>query len=63
MNCYKGICKYKTDNTNLCIKDKDEGKKPSKCDMIKDNQYIHKCHFGYVTCADNCYMFDNCQET
>lgn len=65
MNCYKGVCRYKTDNHNLCLKDKENGEKPKKCDMIKESQYIplHKCRYGSVTCKDNCYMYLSCQET
>ena len=63
MNCYKGVCKYKTDNNDLCLKDIENGAKPIKCDIIKEYHHIHKCHYGSVTCKDNCYMFDFCKET
>lgn len=63
MNCYKGVCKYKTNNSDLCLKDKANGQKANKCDMVKEFNHIHKCRYGSVNCKDNCYMFNNCMET
>lgn len=64
MNCSKGICKYKTDNSNLCLRDKDNGHKPRKCDMVHTciNPPSHDCRYGSVTCED-CYAYGQCTET
>lgn len=64
MNCYKGICKYKTDNSNLCLKDKENGLKPRKCDLHhnENNAWIKECRYGMTTCKENCYWFNSCVE-
>lgn len=61
MNCYKGICIYRTDNTELCLKDKDMGHKPQKCDIEAEGLHIHKCRYGSVPC-EQCYLYIGCTE-
>lgn len=65
MLCYKGVCKYKTDNSDLCLKDKDNGKKPSKCDLVLVHSGTRwkECRYGSVSCKDNCYAYEWCKET
>lgn len=60
MNCWKGVCMYKEDETQLCTY-KDDNK---KCDMQNNGQCSHKCrHFEYVTCKEHCYRYGVCDET
>ena len=64
MNCWKGICKYKTDNGNLCLLDKDKGLPVKPCDMEHEPQHTDKCrHFDALTCRKHCYAYLWCQET
>ena len=62
MNCWKGICVYRTDNTNLCLQDKLKGEKPKPCDMHGNVQTGHECRHGYVDCKQ-CYAYFFCNET
>ena len=61
MNCYKGVCIFRQDKTELCEKDREEGKEPKKCDMVKEGQG-HRCRHGLVGCKD-CYRYAYCTET
>lgn len=64
MLCYKGVCKFKTDNSDLCLKDKDNGKKPKKCDLHRlDGTQFKECRYGSVSCEGNCYRYAWCTET
>lgn len=64
MNCWKGICKYKTDNGGLCTLDKDKGLPVKPCDMEHEPQHTDKCrHFDALTCRKHCYAYLWCQET
>lgn len=65
MLCSKGVCKYKTDNSGLCLKDKDNGFKPRKCDLhhCEENWQCKECRYGSVSCKENCYMYAWCTET
>ena len=64
MYCYKGVCKYKTDNSYLCLKDLDNGLKPQKCDLHRNEKisWIKECRYGVTTCTENCYWFNRCVE-
>lgn len=62
MNCWKGVCKYKTENSDLCTRDVKEGKEPKKCDMKHEPQYHDVCRYGRVSCED-CYAYSFCTET
>lgn len=62
MNCYKGVCKYKTDNSELCMRDVEEGKQPKKCDIVRNSQHDDVCRYGRVSCMD-CYAYSFCTET
>lgn len=61
MNCYKGICKHRTDNNELCTKDIEKGIQPQKCDMKHEPQYNDVCRYGFVGCKQ-CYAYDICKE-
>lgn len=63
MNCYRGICKHKTDD-GYCQKDLlySDPRSMNKCDMVKEDPHIHKCRYGYLGC-DSCYMYWYCDET
>lgn len=62
MNCWRGICKYKTDNSNLCMLDVEKGNKPKKCDIEKKGQCWHECRHGNVPCKQ-CWWYYGCIET
>lgn len=64
MNCWKGICKYKTDN-DCCLHDE------LKCDVERvgsPGAQYHTCHYERtnenfkLTCYDACYFYDTCEE-
>lgn len=65
MNCWKGICKYMSDDA-YCLRD------GGKCDLERigsPGAKYHTCHYerendGFkLTCRDACYSYDWCEET
>lgn len=61
MNCWRGICKYKSDD-NYCSND------GLMCDIEKVGQ-LHTCHYEReneefnLSCRNVCYSYDWCDVT
>lgn len=62
MNCWRGVCKYRSDD-NYCNRDGLE------CDMQGLGQWQHTCHYErehedfLLTCREACCSYDWCEET